>query len=63
HHHAIGLTLSEGWVLRYLQIVQQLRERYLNDISEYGHSWIELIELKKQIQFDRGPRPTKLFKK
>ncbi|MFX1285231.1 MAG: hypothetical protein ACFFB5_16380 [Promethearchaeota archaeon] len=61
HRQNIGLTLSEGWVLRYMQIIQQLRDRYNTEISEYCQSWIELIELNKSLLFDKGPRPTKLF--
>ncbi len=61
HHQNMGLTLSEGWVLRYLQIINQLRDRYYTDISEYCQSWVELIELNKRLLFDKGPRPTTLF--
>ena len=57
----IGLTLSEGWVLRYLQIIEQLRDKYISDVSDYCQSWIELIELNKRLLFDRGPRPTRLM--
>ena len=56
-----GLTLSEGWVLRYLDIINQLKEKYNSDISEYCQSWIELIELNKHLLFDKGPRPTTLI--
>jgi len=61
HNETIGLTLSEGWVLRYFQIINQLKEKYYSDISDYSRSWIELIELNKRLIFDKGPRPTTLF--
>lgn len=61
HRQTIRLTLSEGWVLRYLQIVNQLKERYDSDISEYCRSWVELVELNKRLLFDKGPRPTTLI--
>ncbi len=61
HRQTIGLTLSEGWVLRYLQIINQLRDRYNSDISDYCQSWVELIELNKYLLFDKGPRPTTLI--
>jgi DNA polymerase II large subunit len=61
HRQTIGLTLSEGWVLRYLQIVNQLKDRFNSDISEYCHSWVELVELNKRLLFDKGPRPTTLI--
>ncbi|MHA2243375.1 MAG: hypothetical protein ACXADY_00240 [Candidatus Hodarchaeales archaeon] len=61
HHQTIRLTLSEGWVLRYLQIINQLRDRYHSEISDYCQSWVELIELNKRLLFDKGPRPTTLF--
>ncbi|MHA2203077.1 MAG: hypothetical protein ACW991_05260, partial [Candidatus Hodarchaeales archaeon] len=61
HRQTIGLTLSEGWVLRYLQIVNQLKDQYDSDISEYCHSWVELVELNKRLLFDKGPRPTTLI--
>lgn len=61
HRQSIGLTLSEGWVLRYLQIINQLRDRYNSDISDYCQSWVELIELNKYLLFDKGPRPTTLI--
>ncbi|UCG03659.1 MAG: hypothetical protein JSW11_06655 [Candidatus Heimdallarchaeota archaeon] len=61
HRRTIGLTLSEGWVLRYLQIVNQLKDQYNSDISEYCHSWVELVELNKRLLFEKGPRPTTLI--
>ncbi len=61
HRQTIGLTLSEGWVLRYLQIINQLKDRYNSDISDYCQSWVELIELNKRLLFDKGPRPTTLL--
>ncbi|MFX0125919.1 MAG: hypothetical protein ACFFAE_20025 [Candidatus Hodarchaeota archaeon] len=61
HNETIGLTLSEGWVLRYFQIINQLKKKYSSNISEYSRSWIELIELNKRLIFDKGPRPTTLF--
>ena len=60
HRQTIGLTLSEGWVLRYLQIVNQLKDQYDSEISDYCHSWVELVELNKRLLFDKGPRPTTL---
>ncbi|UCE13144.1 MAG: hypothetical protein JSV04_13260 [Candidatus Heimdallarchaeota archaeon] len=60
HRQTLGLTLSKGWVLRYLQIINQLKDKYNSDISEYCQSWVELIELNKRLLFDKGPRPTKL---
>ncbi|MFX0209325.1 MAG: hypothetical protein ACFFDT_25300, partial [Candidatus Hodarchaeota archaeon] len=60
HQETIGLTLSEGWVLRYLQIINQLKEKYDLDLSDYSKSWIELIKLNKRLLFDKGPRPTTL---
>ncbi|MFX0049869.1 MAG: DNA polymerase II large subunit [Candidatus Hermodarchaeota archaeon] len=60
HQETIGLTLSEGWVLRHLQIINQLKEKYDLDLSDYSKSWIELIELNKRLLFDKGPRPTTL---
>jgi len=61
HRQTIGLTLSEGWVLRYLQIVNQLKDQYNSEISDYCHSWVELVELNKKLLFDKGPRPTTLI--
>ena len=61
HRQTIGLTLSEGWVLRYLQIVNQLKSQYYSEISEYCHSWVELVELNKRLLFEKGPRPTTLI--
>jgi DNA polymerase II large subunit len=61
HRQTIGLTLSEGWVLRYLQIIEQLKDKYISNVSDYCQSWIELIELNKRLLFDRGPRPTRLI--
>ncbi len=61
HRQTIGLTLSEGWVLRYLEIIEQLRDKYISNVSDYCQSWIELIELNKRLLFDRGPRPTRLI--
>ena len=61
HRQTIGLTLSEGWVLRYLQLVNQLKEQYNSEISEYCHSWVQLVELNKKLLFDKGPRPTTLI--
>lgn len=61
HHETIGLTLSEGWVLRYMQIIHQLEEKYDLDLSDYSKSWIEFIELNKRLLFDKGPRPTTLL--
>ncbi|MFX1504816.1 MAG: hypothetical protein ACFFDC_01765 [Promethearchaeota archaeon] len=61
HRQTIGLTLSEGWVLRYLQIVNQLKAQYDSEISEYCRSWVELVELNKRLLFDKGPRPTTLI--
>lgn len=60
HRQTLGLTLSKGWVLRYLQIINQLNNKYNSDISEYCQSWVELIELNKLLLFDKGPRPTTL---
>lgn len=57
----LTLTLSEGWVLRYLQIVKELKEKYSDDISDYSKSWIDLIDLNKRLYFDRGPRHTTLI--
>ncbi|MHA2074642.1 MAG: hypothetical protein ACW97X_08495, partial [Candidatus Hodarchaeales archaeon] len=61
HRQTIGLTLSEGWVLRYLQLIEQLKDMYLSDVSDYSQSWIDLIELNKRLLFDRGPRRTTLM--
>jgi len=48
-------------VLRYLQIIEQLKDKYISNVSDYCQSWIELIELNKRLLFDRGPRPTRLI--
>ncbi len=61
HRQTIGLTLSEGWVLRYLQIIEQLKDKYILDVSDYSQSWIDRIELNKRLLFDRGPRRTTLM--
>ncbi|MFX0015638.1 MAG: hypothetical protein ACFFB2_11345 [Promethearchaeota archaeon] len=60
HHQTIGLTLSEGWVLRYLQIINQLKDRFNSDISDYCLSWTDLVDLNKRLLFEKGPRPTTL---
>ncbi len=57
----IGLTLSEGWVLRYTQIITQLEENYASSISQYLDSWIKLLEINKRQVFEIGLRPTTLF--
>ncbi|PWI48439.1 hypothetical protein CEE45_06820 [Candidatus Heimdallarchaeota archaeon B3_Heim] len=61
NNKTLELTLSKGWVLRYLQIINQLSNKYSADLSEYTKSWIRYIELNKNLLFDVGPRPTTLF--
>ncbi|MHA1971637.1 MAG: DNA polymerase II large subunit [Candidatus Hodarchaeales archaeon] len=63
NHDTISLTLSEGWVLRYLQIIRQLKSPYEKYLSDYLKSWIDLIELYNKTLFDKGPRTTTLFDK
>jgi len=58
--NTLELTLSKGWVLRYMQIISQLAEQY-SELSESTKSWIRYIELNKELLFDIGPRPTTLF--
>jgi len=57
----INFTLSEGWVLRYTQIIEQLEENYASSISPYLDSWIKLLEMNKRQAFEIGLRPTTLF--
>lgn len=56
HNETLGLTLSVGWVLRYFQIINQLKEQYDQKISDYSRSWFDLIEVNKQLFFDKIPR-------
>ncbi|MHA1329940.1 MAG: hypothetical protein ACTSR2_02575, partial [Candidatus Hodarchaeales archaeon] len=63
NHETISLTLSEGWVLRYLQIIRQLKTPYEEYLSNYLKSWIDLIELYNRTLFDKGPKLTTLFDK
>ncbi len=55
HHQTLGLTLSEGWVLRYFQIISQLKDRYENELSDYSRSWFDLVEFNKRLLFDKAP--------
>ncbi len=57
----LELTLSKGWVLRYLQIINQLSEQYSKDLTPYTKSWIRFIELNKKLLFEVGPKPTTLI--
>ncbi len=61
NNKTLELTLSKGWVLRYLQIIHQLSEKYSDDLSQYTKSWIRIIELNKNLLFDVGPQPTTLI--
>ncbi|MHA2154647.1 MAG: hypothetical protein ACXABU_04855 [Candidatus Hodarchaeales archaeon] len=61
NNKTLELTLSKGWVLRYLHIINQLYDRYTDDLSEYTKSWIRFIELNKNLLFDVGPQPTTLI--
>ena len=61
NNKSLELTLSKGWVLRYLQIINQLYEQYSSDLSESTKAWIRYIELNKNLLFDVGPRPTTLM--
>ncbi len=60
YKNTIELSLSKGWVLRYMQIISQLAEQY-PELSESTKSWIRYIELNKKLLFDIGPKPTTLF--
>jgi len=60
YKNTLELTLSKGWVLRYMQIISQLAEQY-SELSESTKSWIRYIELNKHLLFDIGPKPTTLF--
>ena len=57
----LELTLSKGWVLRYLKLINQLSEAYNDDLSEFTKSWIRNIEYNKRNLFDIGPQHTTLF--
>ena len=61
NNKTLELTLSKGWVLRYLHIINQLYDRYTDELSEYTKSWIRFIELNKNLLFDVGPQPTTLI--
>ncbi|MFW9779132.1 MAG: hypothetical protein ACFFE8_09790 [Candidatus Heimdallarchaeota archaeon] len=61
HSDLISLSLSAGWVVRLLHIIEQLQETYNTEISTYSKAWIRLVNLRKQMLFDRGPRPTRLI--
>ena len=60
HKSALELTLSKGWVLRYMQIISLLAEEY-SELSESTKSWIRYIELNKSLLFDIGPKHTTLL--
>ena len=60
HRNTLELTLSKGWVLRYMQIISLLAEQY-SELSEFTKSWIRYIELNKSLLFDIGPKHTTLF--
>jgi len=60
YKNTLELTLSKGWVLRYMQIISQLAEQY-PELSESTKSWIRYIELNKNLLFEIGPKPTTLF--
>ncbi|MHA2318509.1 MAG: hypothetical protein ACXAC6_12230 [Candidatus Hodarchaeales archaeon] len=60
HKNTLELTLSKGWVLRYMQIISLLAEQY-SELSESTKSWIRYIELNKSLLFDIGPKHTTLF--
>ena len=57
----LELTLSKGWVLRYLKLINQLSKEYNGDLSEFTKSWIRNIEYNKRNLFDVGPQHTTLF--
>ncbi|MHA1977425.1 MAG: hypothetical protein ACW98F_14805 [Candidatus Hodarchaeales archaeon] len=61
NNKTLELTLSKGWVLRYLEIINLLSDRYSSDLSESTKSWIRYIELNKNLLFDVGPKPTTLI--
>ncbi|MHA1512650.1 MAG: hypothetical protein ACTSRJ_01120 [Candidatus Hodarchaeales archaeon] len=60
YKNTLELTLSKGWVLRYMQIISQLTKQY-PELSESTKSWIRYIEMNKNLLFEIGPKPTTLF--
>ena len=60
HKKTLELTLSKGWVLRYMETISQLADQY-SELSELTKSWIKYIELNKDLLLDIGPKPTTLF--